>query len=74
VLVLNGEKYKEVCPDNTLLSAAALRSCIISHHTRALLRREGGPDDALRCFLGLERGAAVLSDLQVLGQAAGWGG
>lgn len=53
-LVMNGEKYKEICPDNTLLSHAQLRTCIISHHTRALLRREGGSDDQLRCFLQLE--------------------
>mmetsp|Transcript_29342 Transcript_29342/g.64952 ORF Transcript_29342/g.64952 Transcript_29342/m.64952 type:complete len:729 (+) Transcript_29342:226-2412(+) len=63
--VLNGEKYKEICPDNTLLSHQQLRTCIISHHTKALLRREGGSDDQLRCFLQLERGQAPLSDLQV---------
>eukprot|EP00197_Chlamydomonas_leiostraca_P008112 CAMPEP_0202870554 /NCGR_PEP_ID=MMETSP1391-20130828/16057_1 /ASSEMBLY_ACC=CAM_ASM_000867 /TAXON_ID=1034604 /ORGANISM="Chlamydomonas leiostraca, Strain SAG 11-49" /LENGTH=611 /DNA_ID=CAMNT_0049551153 /DNA_START=278 /DNA_END=2109 /DNA_ORIENTATION=+ len=63
--VLNGEKYREICPDNTLLSHAQLKSCVISHHTKALLRRDGGSDDQLRCFLGLERGQASLSELQV---------
>lgn len=63
--VLNGEKYREICPDNTLLSHAQLKSCVISHHTKALLRRDGGSDDQLRCFLTLERGQASLSDLQV---------
>lgn len=63
--VMNGEKYKEICPENTLLSHTQLRSCIIAHHTKALLRRDGGSDDQLRCFLQLERGQAVLSDLQV---------
>ncbi|GFR43381.1 hypothetical protein Agub_g4453, partial [Astrephomene gubernaculifera] len=61
--VLNGEKYKELCPDNTLLSLGAIRNCIISHHTKALLRREGMADDQLRVYLPLERGAASVSDL-----------
>ncbi len=52
--VLNGEKYKEICPENNLLSHAQLRTCIISHHTKALLKRDGGSDDQLRCFLQLE--------------------
>jgi len=65
VHVLNGEKYKEICPDNTLLSHTQLHSCIISHHTKALLKRDGGSDDQLRCFLGLERGQGPLSELQV---------
>ncbi|GFH16547.1 uncharacterized protein HaLaN_12984 [Haematococcus lacustris] len=63
--VLNGEKYKEVCPENTLLSHAQLRGCVITHHTKALLRRDGGSDDQLRCFLQLERGQSALADLQV---------
>ncbi|KXZ52067.1 hypothetical protein GPECTOR_10g1090 [Gonium pectorale] len=63
VHVLNGEKYKELCPDNTLLSIPAIRNCVISHHTKALLRREGMSEDALRVFLQLERGSATLSDL-----------
>ncbi|KAG2445358.1 hypothetical protein HYH02_008823 [Chlamydomonas schloesseri] len=61
--VLNGEKYKELCPDNTLLSIGAIKNCIISHHVKALLRREGMSDDQLRVYLPLERGAATLSDL-----------
>ncbi|GAX84826.1 hypothetical protein CEUSTIGMA_g12247.t1 [Chlamydomonas eustigma] len=65
VHVLNGEKYKELCPDNTLLSHLHLRSCVISHHQKALLKREGGSDEQLRCFLQLERGQGPLSDLQV---------
>eukprot|EP00798_Chlamydomonas_sp_ICE-L_P015740 gene15740-21861_t len=65
VHVLNGEKYREICPDNTLLSHAQLKTCVISHHQKALLRREGGSEDALRCFLPLERGQAPLSDLAV---------
>lgn len=65
VHVLNGEKYKEICPDNTLLSHMQLHTCVISHHTKALLKREGGSDDQLRCFLQLERGQGPLSDLQV---------
>ncbi len=52
--MLNGEKYKEICPDNTLLSHMHLRSCVISHHQKALLKREGGSDEQLRCFLQLE--------------------
>ncbi|KAG2438687.1 hypothetical protein HXX76_005233 [Chlamydomonas incerta] len=63
--VLNGEKYKELCPDNTLLSIGAIKNCIISHHTKALLRREGMSDDQLRVYLPLERGAATLSDLSL---------
>ncbi|KAF5832185.1 hypothetical protein DUNSADRAFT_12024 [Dunaliella salina] len=54
VHVLNGEKYREICPDNVLLSHQQLRACIISNHTKALLRRENGSDDQLRCFLQLE--------------------
>lgn len=65
VSVLNGEKYKEVCPDNTLLSHLHLRTCVISHHQRALLKKEGGSDDQLRCFLQLEGGQGALSDLSV---------
>eukprot|EP00798_Chlamydomonas_sp_ICE-L_P031947 gene31947-17902_t len=65
VHVLNGEKYKEICPDNTLLSHSQLKSCVISHHTKALLKREGGSEDSLRCFLALERGQGPLSDLSV---------
>ncbi|GIL85694.1 hypothetical protein Vretimale_13197 [Volvox reticuliferus] len=61
--VLNGERYKELCPDNTLLSVSNLQSCIISNHTRALLRREGMADTDLQVFLPLERGSATLSDL-----------
>lgn len=52
--VLNGEKYKELCPDNTLLSVASIKNCIITHHTKALLRREGMSDEQLRVYLPLE--------------------
>jgi hypothetical protein len=58
--VLNGEKYKEICPDNTLISNANLLACVISHHQKALLKREGGSDDQLRCFLQLEQGQVGL--------------
>ncbi|GLC55265.1 PSII 6.1 kDa protein [Pleodorina starrii] len=61
--VLNGEKYKELCPDNTLLTVSSIKSCIISHQTKALLRREGMADDQLKVYLPLERGAATVSDL-----------
>lgn len=59
--MLNGEKYKELCPDNTLLSVIAIRSCIISHHQRALLRRDGMADTELHVFLPLEvrQGASI---------------
>jgi hypothetical protein len=45
---------QEICPENTLLTHAQLKSCIISHHTKALLKRDGGSDEQLRCFLQLE--------------------
>jgi hypothetical protein len=47
---------QEICPENTLLTHAQLKSCIISHHTKALLKRDGGSDEQLRCFLQLEVG------------------
>lgn len=53
--VLNGEKYREICPDNTLLSHSQLKTCVIAHHTKALLRRDGAGDDQLRCFLQVGR-------------------
>lgn len=60
--VLNGEKYKELCPDSSLLSTGQIRACIISHHTKALLRREGMSDDQLTVTLPLEvRAVANLS-------------
>lgn len=66
VHVLNGEKYREVCPDNTLLTHPQLKTCIIQHHQKALLKREGAtPTDDVRVFLQLERGQAPLSELQV---------
>jgi hypothetical protein len=41
--VLNGEKYREVCPDNTLLDTSQLRSCILlPQQKKPLLKREGG--------------------------------
>jgi hypothetical protein len=59
VHVLNGERYKELCPENQLLSHVQLKTCIVSHHQKALLKRDGGADDQLRCFLQLEvRGGA----------------
>ncbi|KAG2502074.1 hypothetical protein HYH03_000567 [Edaphochlamys debaryana] len=61
--VLNGEKYKELCPEATLLSTNIIKSCIISHHTKALLRRESMNEDQLRVFLPIERGVASVSDL-----------
>lgn len=66
ISVVNGEKYKELCPDNTLSSFSHLRSCIVSHHTKALLRKEGGgggDEHLLRCFLNPDRGQVSLSDL-----------
>lgn len=61
--VLNGEKYKELCPDNTLLSTGQIKNCIILHHQKALLKREGMSDDQLRVMLPLEVGR----------RAYGWG-
>lgn len=55
VHVMNGDKYKELCPENSqLLTHSQLRLCIITHHQRALLRRDGQGDDQLRCFLQLD--------------------
>ncbi|GLI70279.1 hypothetical protein VaNZ11_015212 [Volvox africanus] len=61
--VLNGERYKEICPDNVLLSVSAIKSCIINGHQKALLRREGMADTDLQVSLPLERGVANLSEL-----------
>ncbi len=63
VSVLNGEKYKEICPDNTLLSPQHLHSCIISHHPKALLRRDGGSDEQLQCYLQLEASSFMALDI-----------
>lgn len=61
VHVLNGEKYREVCPENTLLNSMQLRGCIISpHHKKPLLKRESalGVSEDTRIFLEVEvRGA-----------------
>jgi hypothetical protein len=58
VHVLNGEKYKEVCPDNTLLSSSQLRGCIIvPQPKRPLLKREsalGVMSEDVRTFLPIE--------------------
>ncbi|WIA18162.1 hypothetical protein OEZ85_009637 [Tetradesmus obliquus] len=67
VHMLNGEKYKEVCPDNTLLNNAQLRGCIIQpNHKKPLLKRESamGVAEDTRIFLTVEHGQAPLSDLQ----------
>jgi hypothetical protein len=62
VHVLNGEKYKEVCPDNTLLNNAQLRGCIIQpNHKKPLLKREsamGSVAEDTRIFLAVEVRAA----------------
>ena len=64
VSVVNGEKYRDLCPDNTLLSFSHLRSCIVTHHTKALLRRDGAADEQLlRCFMHPDKGQVSLSDL-----------
>lgn len=55
--MLNGEKYKEVCPDNTLLNSMQLRGCIIQpNHKKPLLKRETamGLAEELRIFLPVE--------------------
>lgn len=55
--MLNGEKYKEVCPDNTLLNNAQLRGCIIQpNHKKPLLKRESamGVAEDTRIFLTVE--------------------
>jgi len=67
VHVLNGDKYREVCPDNTLLNTMQLRSCIIQpQQKKPLLKRENnaGITEDFRIFLQPERGQAPLSDLQ----------
>ena len=54
VHVLNGDKYKEVCPDNTLLNTMQLRQCLIAPmQKKPLLKREGnvGITDDFRIFL-----------------------
>jgi hypothetical protein len=63
VHVLNGEKYKEVCPDNTLLNNAQLRGCIIQpNHKKPLLKRESamGVAEDTRIFLTVEVRAVQL--------------
>lgn len=55
--MLNGEKYREVCPENTLLNSMQLRGCIISpHHKKPLLKRESalGVSEDTRIFLQVE--------------------
>ncbi len=67
VHVLNGEKYKEVCPDNTLLNTMQLRACIIApNQKKPLLKRDGGVGvtEDNRIFLMPENGQAPLSELQ----------
>lgn len=57
VHVLNGEKYREVCPENTLLNSMQLRSCIIlPHNKKPLLKRESalGVADDTRIYLPVE--------------------
>ncbi|GBF93537.1 hypothetical protein Rsub_06257 [Raphidocelis subcapitata] len=67
IQVLNGEKYRELCPDNMLLSTMQLRSCVLApQQKKPLLKREGGlnvTDDG-RILLVPEHGHAPLSDLQ----------
>jgi len=60
--VLNGEKYREVCPENTLLNSMQLRGCIITpHHKKPLLKRESalGVSEEARIFLQVEVRAGV---------------
>lgn len=55
--MLNGEKYREVCPENTLLNSMQLRGCIIPpQHKKPLLKRESalGVTDDVRIFLPIE--------------------
>lgn len=62
VHVLNGEKYREVCPENTLLNSMQLRGCIITpHHKKPLLKRESalGVSEEARIFLQVEVRAGV---------------
>lgn len=57
VHVLNGERYKEVCPENTLLNSVQLRSCIILPHQKKPLLKRGdalGVTDDTRIFLPVE--------------------
>ncbi|KAL6763898.1 hypothetical protein V8C86DRAFT_3017440 [Haematococcus lacustris] len=61
--VLNGEKHKELCPENTVLSHDQLCDCFIAHHTAPLLRRDNA--DQPSCNLQLETGQCQLAGLQV---------
>ena len=57
--MLNGDKYREVCPDNTLLNTMQLRSCIIQpQQKKPLLKRENnaGITEDFRIFLQPEVG------------------
>lgn len=65
--MLNGERYKEVCPDGGLLPAGMLASCVLesSNPKKPLLKREGGggvTDEGrimllpeVRCLTGFDR-------------------
>eukprot|EP00955_Chlamydomonas_euryale_P112588 366142-Chlamydomonas_euryale.AAC.7 len=70
--VLNGEKYKEVVPEGSLPTQSMLLACIIGHHTKALLKREGGDDAVLRCFLPAEGGRENLSELLLTTSSEVW--
>jgi hypothetical protein len=63
VHVLNGEKYKEVCPDNTLLNNMQLRGCIIQPNAKKpLLKREsalGSVSEEIRIFLPVEVSSSI---------------
>ncbi|GFH12757.1 uncharacterized protein HaLaN_08501, partial [Haematococcus lacustris] len=61
--VLNGEKYKELCPENTVLSHDQLYGCFITHHTAPLLKRDN--DVQPSCNLQLVTGQCHLAGLQV---------
>lgn len=63
--MLNGEKHRELCPDNGVLSASVLSDCVLKE-SRALLRRDGGAPSGndSRVLLPFERGSAVLSEFQ----------
>lgn len=68
VHVLNGEKYKEMCPDNMLLPPQQLSQCIVQpNQKKPLLKREGVMGVSLddhRILLQPENGQSSLSDLQ----------
>lgn len=69
VLVLNGDKHRELCPEHGQLSPAQLAALVVRpKDNRPLLRREAAgvqlTSDDGRVLLPFDTGVAVLSDYQ----------